>query len=195
MAHDTPTPRRGFTLIELLVVISIIAILIGILLPIVASVQRTANKATCSSSLKQIGLAIEMYANEHKDTYPEARYMPNPFLSSSTEPPIMTPLRPYLNNSDEGAGIYKCPDDDVVYDLAGISYEYHFTIGGKTVAEFLDGRRFKALNIDATELSIMQDFDNAEFLLQDGESVQVPLRHLSRNVLFADNHVGKLELD
>jgi prepilin-type N-terminal cleavage/methylation domain-containing protein/prepilin-type processing-associated H-X9-DG protein len=61
--------RRGFTLIELLVVISIIALLISVLLPALQKARQSARTLECKSQMRQIGLADEMYATDHDDTY------------------------------------------------------------------------------------------------------------------------------
>ena len=57
----TRPAQGGFTLIELLVVIAIIAILAAILLPVLASSKRTAQKAQCLNNLKELGTADIMY--------------------------------------------------------------------------------------------------------------------------------------
>ncbi|WP_432797505.1 prepilin-type N-terminal cleavage/methylation domain-containing protein [Poriferisphaera sp. WC338] len=62
--------NRGFTLIELLVVISIIALLIGILLPALGAARRTARAAASLSNIRQIGIALSVYNSENKDYYP-----------------------------------------------------------------------------------------------------------------------------
>ena len=64
--------RRGFTLIELLVVMVIIALLVGLLLPALGRAQEEARKTQCRSNLRQIGLAITMYANDNKKYTPVA---------------------------------------------------------------------------------------------------------------------------
>ncbi|GAB4194447.1 MAG: hypothetical protein Kow00105_08670 [Phycisphaeraceae bacterium] len=67
----TREPRRdGFTLIELLVVISIIALLVGILLPALGAARRSARSAVCLSNLRSAGQALATYAADSKDWIP-----------------------------------------------------------------------------------------------------------------------------
>lgn len=63
--------RGGFTLVELMVVIGIIAILMAMLLPAVKRAREQAQLTYCQNNLRQIGLAIQMYANDNKDRFPD----------------------------------------------------------------------------------------------------------------------------
>ncbi|MFC1652223.1 type II secretion system protein [Planctomycetota bacterium] len=62
--------KRAFTLIELLVVISIIAILMGILMPVLGKARKQARATACISQLKQWGLAWYMYSDDNNGKFP-----------------------------------------------------------------------------------------------------------------------------
>jgi len=64
------TRPGGFTLIELLVVISIIALLVGILLPALGAARRTAQAAVCKSNLRSMGQGVATYATNSRDFIP-----------------------------------------------------------------------------------------------------------------------------
>ncbi len=65
--------KRGFTLIELLVVISIIALLMGILLPVMGRARLQAKVVAVNAELREIGMALEAYSFDNDDKYPPTR--------------------------------------------------------------------------------------------------------------------------
>jgi prepilin-type N-terminal cleavage/methylation domain-containing protein/prepilin-type processing-associated H-X9-DG protein len=101
---------HGFTLIELLVVISIISILAAILLPALSRAQEAANRASCASNLKQLGLSFIMYAGESGGLLPPGavnRAWGQPGLASGSDATWGYPLNLVRNNfTFEARAIY-----------------------------------------------------------------------------------------
>jgi prepilin-type N-terminal cleavage/methylation domain-containing protein/prepilin-type processing-associated H-X9-DG protein len=109
----------GFTLIELLVVIAIIAILSGLLFPVLIKVRNAARATTCKSNLSQIGKAVQMYTDDWDETLPLTAYQ-------ETDGDIVGILQPYTHQP-YGNGIWRCPSHDFLFDNGWTSsYGYNW---------------------------------------------------------------------
>ncbi len=138
-------PSKGFTLIEILIIIAIISILAAILLPVFARARENARKTSCLSNLKQLGMGVQMYAQDYDEKVPAAYlyWVPSNtnYLNS-----WMQLVMPYVKN----AQVCECPS----YSAASIftengpnkqiriprqSYTALFTIttyAGRSLSEF-----------------------------------------------------------
>jgi len=103
---------RGFTLIELLVVIAIIGVLAGLLLPALSRARENARKVQCLNNLKQIALAVLVYADDHDGLLPPY-HDPLGGANATWEDLV----RPYVEAkddmynawTDEGYSLFYCP--------------------------------------------------------------------------------------
>jgi len=104
------THRRAFTLVELLVVIGIISILAGIILPVMMAARRKARETTCTSNLRQLAAAWELYCQENDEVGPT--YLP------------------MVNQYVKGPDIFRCPADPNGRGRAGEVLWHSFTVCG-----------------------------------------------------------------
>ena len=97
--------RQGFSLVELLVVMGIIALLVGILLPVLSRVQAASRSITCISTLRNIGHAFRLYAQDNKMT------LPDPGSVGYSWEQL---LQPYFHAE------FRCPSDEEVLSVGWI---------------------------------------------------------------------------
>jgi len=99
MASVAGRCRRGFTLIELLVVIVILSVLAAIVFPVFSLARERARIAACASNLRQLGLAVQMYAEEYEGRFPVGDTFHNP------QARLTEALSPYVKNTR----LFYCP--------------------------------------------------------------------------------------
>lgn len=131
----------GFTLIELLVVMAIIALLASLLLPALSTARERARRTHCVSNLRQVYLAMAMYAQDHEDSMPVKYEVKKTSLKpedvakgkelQTLEKGIHMLLAPYVGgNGRPPSRVFRCPSDHgdatdatPVFERRGTSYQ------------------------------------------------------------------------
>lgn len=200
--QHSPKSDRAFTLIELLTVIAIIAILAAILIPVAGRVRENARAAVCVSNIRQISIAMLLYADENNGILPTSGDFRRPPRRSDwilwrdtrgfqIEDSEIVPYLGGLFSPD----IYRCPSDQRLLD-PNQSYRYSYSLNrvlaesegapGKT----LDGRVDRVENPSTVFLLIeeAEPNDSSAWLMSNDDFLSE--RHSNRgHVSFVDSHV------
>ncbi|RYG71729.1 DUF1559 domain-containing protein [bacterium] len=102
--------RSGFTLIEMVVALAVLVILAALLYPFMARARANAQRSTCQSNLKQMGLGVLQYARDYDESYPPAvTGAPDVVPNARYQPPKgwADAIQPYLKTT----AIYECPNE------------------------------------------------------------------------------------
>ncbi|MBB6430808.1 type II secretion system protein [Algisphaera agarilytica] len=158
----------AFTLIELLVVISIIALMLGILLPALGSARNTATLVKCASNQRQIGIALSGYATDHDDRLPPSYDNGGRLVASLFYlPPAGYDLRTHVESYIGDFSVWTCPStnnpanlDDPANTRARGCYGTYAYYPGRTTPDFgLPNGNPDTLNnlYSASSLTLLQD--------------------------------------
>jgi prepilin-type N-terminal cleavage/methylation domain-containing protein len=161
--------RRGFTLVELLVVISIIALLIGLLLPTLAGARAAARQTGCLSDMRQMTLALVVYSNDYKESLPlpnwgPAAAAPGWLYGPGVDTAVCTPedrktgsLWTYLEHED----VYRCPSHQGPFE--GTSRMTSFIMNGAVNGYGRSPVPFRVSRFDAGSVILWDGNEQPEF--------------------------------
>ena len=127
-----PRRHRGFTLVELLVVIGIIGLLVSILLPALNNAREQARRTQCGAGLHNIGVAMNVYANENKRKLPMHLGLGNNWLWD-----LPIPTRDAIIRAGAERSNFYCPsgdlqNDDALWNFNGWTVSGYFWLMART---------------------------------------------------------------
>ncbi|HEY0457211.1 MAG TPA: prepilin-type N-terminal cleavage/methylation domain-containing protein [Verrucomicrobiae bacterium] len=168
---------RAFTLIELLVVIGIIAILAALLLPVLSQSKEAGRSAACLSNLRQIGIALQLYVQDHDNHLPTM--YDAPYGSTNASVTYLPTINLVLSNYLGITNILACPSDKNLFSQTGSSYSWNSLLNGE------DANHLEVFGIKFDPHQIPVLFDKEAFHRGRSDKRGV-------NYLYADGHIQNL---
>ncbi len=199
-----PAGARAFSLVELLVVLAIVSLLAALLLPVLARARVRAQGVVCAGQLRQLGIAVRLYATDHVDFLPRSQHS----AFAHKERPWGSALAPYLGGSTESwtqllATVYHCPSDSRV-GAWSYGINVYFELGPEDDYEGKPQtwRRFGSVTRPSRTILFAENRSQADHLMPNfwarpEDAVEVAhQRHAGRaNYLFVDGHTERTSLE
>lgn len=191
--------NRGFTLIELLVVVVILGVLFALLFPVIGRANEAGKRTTCMNNLHQIGMALQMYADDHDGIFPlldPADWVAN---KNSSYNHLFAALYPnYINEFK----IFACPSDEDGYmidRLTRVNWSYYYFVvewpqdptgTGFNPADLTANKRLSSKSASNFPVAMdCQSFNTPEDNNHGRKDIGPPAVINGGNVLFIDGHV------